>query len=150
MTAMRKAFGLGLALAFATPAAYAAQTCPADQQPMQESRLFFGRSISGGGAVTDAQFAAFLKAEVVPRFPDGFTVMDGIGYWKGCTAPDATGGCERSKVAIFLHAPDAAASKRVSAVARAYAVRFHQQAVLRADAPTCVAFIGADGGAKAE
>ncbi len=46
------------------------------------TELYFGKSIPGGGTVTDAAFAQFLDQEVTPRFPAGFTVVPARGQFR--------------------------------------------------------------------
>ena len=65
----------------------AAPSCLPGEEGFTESRLYFGRSIEGQpepDAVTEADWADFVAAEVTPRFPNGFTVLDGAGHWRGC------------------------------------------------------------------
>jgi hypothetical protein len=38
--------------------------------------LFFGRSIPGGGEVSDEQFQGFVNNVITPRFPEGLTIFD--------------------------------------------------------------------------
>ena len=90
-------------------------------------RLYLGRSIEGRDAVTEQDWERFLHEAVVPRFPDGFTVLRGEGRWRGADTTEA----ERSFVLEIVHAGDSTASARVLEVAREYRVRFRQQAVLR-------------------
>ena len=59
------------------------QACPAGQEPMRMAQLYFGRSMPGEGTVSDAEFKTFLDQEITPRFPDGLTVIDGGGQWRG-------------------------------------------------------------------
>ncbi len=54
--------------------------CPGKgAHPALVAQLLFGRSLHGGGEVTDDQWRAFLADSVTPRFPDGLTVLDGAG-----------------------------------------------------------------------
>ena len=59
------------------PAGAAAQTpqCRAPQQPQQIAELLFGRNIGDRPGVSERSFARFLEREIVPRFPDGLTVL---------------------------------------------------------------------------
>jgi hypothetical protein len=95
--------------------------------------LLFGRS-----RVSEASFARFLAAEVTPRFPDGFTVLDARGQWR------APGGAkisrERSKVLIIAIPPDAKNDERLSQIIEAYKSRFRQQSVGLIVRPACVSF----------
>ena len=90
-------------------------------------RLYFGRSVEGRDSVSDADWERFLRETVVPRFPDGFTVLHAEGRWRGADTTEA----ERSFVLEVVHAGDSTAEARVLEVARAYRTRFRQKAVLR-------------------
>lgn len=107
-------------------------------EAMVETQLFFGLTKPGGGRLNAAQWDAFVRKEVVPRLPEGFTVLDGAGYWlSGETKRTIS---EHSKVIVRLHAPDAAADASIDAIAKAYKKRFAQDSVLRVDKPACARF----------
>lgn len=111
----------------------------------RETQLYLGRGIPGGGEVSDAQWRDFVESVVVPRFKDGFTVLDGTGFW--LDRETATTGQERSKLVVVFHPQDAGSEAALQAIASAYLRRFRQQAVLRAERPVCVTF---DAGPSAE
>ena len=46
---------------------------------MLRIELMFGRNVGDDLAVTEDAWAGFLANEVVPRFPDGFSVVDAAG-----------------------------------------------------------------------
>lgn len=100
-------------------------------------RLFFGRAIPGGGAVTEAEWNAFVSEEIVPRFPSGFTILRGSGHWKG---RDGAPVSEDAFVLEVVHGDDRAADAKVAAIAAAYRERFHQDAVMRLRAPITQSF----------
>jgi len=121
------------------------ESCTTGSMAWVETRLFMGRDIltpSGGGEVTDAEWQAFTNSDIIPRFPKGFTVLDGAGYWlgEGCTVADLPGGCERTKVLLIQHAAGAEAEAAIVATAESYRTRFNQQSVMRSDAPVCTRF----------
>ena len=96
--------------------------------PSQVSdRLFFGRGIPGGGEVTDAQWNAFVTEVIVPRFPQGFSVWRGAGYWKGDDGVPVT---EQTCVLEIVHGKDAKVDAKLEEIARAYRERFNQDAVM--------------------
>jgi hypothetical protein len=119
------------------PAA-AAPSCRASEQPMLRAELYFGRRVGGRSNVTDRQWAGFLAGEVMPRFPDGLTVLDGEGRWR----PRAGGPLlrERTKVVVIVvhDTPDVYA--RIDALIAAYTVRFRQSSVGRVFSPVCASF----------
>lgn len=105
---------------------------------MVETQLFFGLTKPDGATLSAAQWDAFVRKEVVPRLPEGFTVLGGAGYWlNGQTKRTIS---EHSKVIVRLHGPDAAADDAIDAIAEAYKKRFAQESVLRVDKPACARF----------
>ncbi len=124
--------------------------CPVGTFAWTETRLFFGRDIGDVGEVTPAQWRDFATAEIIPRFGDGFTVLDASGYWRGegckpdeIEAGDAelAGGCEKTKLLLVQYPPSAEADAKLNAIARAYIDRFKQEAVMRSDSAVCTRFI---------
>lgn len=69
------------------------------------TELYFGKSIPGGGTITDGAFAEFLDREVTPRFPAGFTVVAAMGQYQ-----ETSGVIEReaSAMVILLYPRDSA------------------------------------------
>lgn len=105
--------------------------------PMVETSLYLGMD-RPGGTVSRYEFQAFLETEVVPRWKEGFTVLDGQGFWQS----EASGATEReaSHVLIRIHDGSAAASAGIEAIRAAYIKDFRQDAVLRTDRATCADF----------
>lgn len=81
---MKRIGGLALALAVGGCAALErpAPACPAGQEYLRTAQLFLGRR-GAAPYVSDASLQRFVAVEVVPRFPDGVTLMDGGGEWRG-------------------------------------------------------------------
>jgi hypothetical protein len=127
-------FGAGAGAAAAkTPAS----DCSAPATVQTRSMLFFGMSRPKGGMVSEDQWQAFLKDEVTPRFPDGLTVLDGRGQWRG---PRGVIDREPSKVVIIEHPETAAARRKVEQLIAAYKKAFEQEAVLWEREQVCAAF----------
>jgi len=103
-----------------------------------ETRLYLGLSQPNGPNVSASAFARFLKAEVTPRLPEGYTLLEGQGFWR----EDRSGKTisEPSRVLIHLHDASTEKNSTLDAIAAAYRQAFHQEAVLRTDTRTCVAF----------
>src|SRR5262245_59931895 len=95
------------------------------------TELFFGSS-RPEGEVTDAEFQQFLDGFVKPRFPDGLTLLAGVGQFRGA---DGIPVHERSRVLILLYPDDERGenSKRIEEIRAAYKSQFRQQSVLRSD-----------------
>jgi len=120
--------------------------CASSTFAWTETRLFFGRDIGDVGEVTAEQWRDFTVAEVIPRFGDGFTVLDGAGYWKGasCKAVLVDGGCEKSKILLVQYPPSFEADAKLKAIAAAYIKQFSQEAVMRSDSAVCTQFYSGD------
>ena len=112
--------------------------CPEGTERWIEHRLFMGRGGSDGEIVDDEAWDAFLDEEITPRFPDGLTVVDGAGQWRGS---DGVILQERSKVLVILAPPGDAAKARLDEISQEYKQRFSQEAVLRTVDEVCVAFL---------
>jgi hypothetical protein len=87
-------------------------------------------------AAGEDAWIAFLDEEVTPRFPDGFSVFDAYGQWRG----NADVARLRSKVLVVLHPDTPEARARIEAVRTAFLARTGQLSVLRASWPAAVSF----------
>jgi hypothetical protein len=107
--------------------------CSGTQKSWVVADLLFGRT-----RVSEASFARFLAAEVTPRFPDGFTLIDASGQWR---APGSNRiSKERSKVLTIAMPPGADNDARLQQIIEAYKTRFRQQSVGLITRPACVSF----------
>lgn len=111
--------------------------CPDGTDHFVEYQLFMGRSNASGEIVDDAEWAAFLEDTVIPRFPDGLTVLDGQGHWRG--AQDIAYQ-ERSKILVVLAPPGDGPMGLTTEISDEYKRRFGQESVLRVVDDTCVSF----------
>lgn len=113
----------------------------AQAEPWARSELFFGTTKPDGAAFTNEEWLQFLKDEVTPRFPDGLTVLTGLGQWR-----DSSGTIiqERSNDLIILYPLSTAleSSTKLEEIRDAYEQQFNQSSVLRADdgVPDCTSF----------
>lgn len=80
-------------------------------------QLFLSRNIPDSGNVTQPMMNSFIQNEVCSRF-DGFTVTEGIGFWKG----------ESENVTILTFITDD--SESVQEIAEAFKAQFRQESVL--------------------
>lgn len=89
------------------------------------SRIYLGRNVGPMEAplytVDQHQMDEFLNGIVAPSF-DGFTVLEGYGYWKG----------QREKVVIveIIHDGGKDSTALVLFIAETYAARFSQDCVM--------------------
>ena len=118
-------------------ASLAPATCPAGQSQGRAVELFFGRNIGDRVGVSEADFQSFVDTELTPRFPDGLTVLDAAGQWRGTAG---VVGREPSKMVILALPGRAGDEAKLDAVRAAYKTRFSQEAVLIVTQPSCLGF----------
>ena len=129
---------LGFLVLLAAPGSRAdAPPCPAGTDRYAEYRLFFGRNRDGVEVVSDSEWRSFLAEEITPRFPDGLTVVDAAGQWRGASGTIER---ERTKMLLVLAAPGEDAMRRTEEIAEAYKRTFGQSSVLRVVASACASF----------
>ena len=113
----------------------------ANAEPWVRTELFFGTAKPDGTAVSEAEWQAFLDAEVTPRFPEGLTVLSGAGQYQG---EDEQIVQEGSKIVILLYPREAVSESNaeIEQIRTAYERAFRQESVLRADdgRPVCTSF----------
>lgn len=135
-----------LSLLLAAPFHASANVLPSEVsigsvQTWYRTELYFGRSIPGGGAVSDTEWDTFLAEVVTPRFPDGFTVLKASGHYREQSGKIIT---EPSEVIVFLYPGNRRMSSRrkIEEIRRHYARQFKQESVLRLDfrSPVKVSF----------
>lgn len=104
-----------------------AEGCAAGTAPAVVAEAYFGRSQAGREAVGEAEWARFLEEVATPAFPDGLTVLEAGGQWRGGDGRIAR---ERSKL-LLVALPGATAAEalaRLAPVTAAYGARFAQRA----------------------
>ncbi|WP_372623873.1 DUF3574 domain-containing protein [Falsiroseomonas sp.] len=113
--------------------------CPAGLSPATVAETFFGRNAGGREVVSDADWARFLDEVVTPAFPDGLTVLDGAGQWRGRAGQVAR---ERTKLLLVAlpGGTPAEATARLAPVIAAYRARFGQESVMVTTRAGCVGF----------
>ncbi|MDE2486308.1 MAG: DUF3574 domain-containing protein [Alphaproteobacteria bacterium] len=108
--------------------------CPAGQHAVRTAQLFFGQRQEGKPWVPEPAFRRFVDEELVTRFPDGVTVLDGGPRWKDDADPQIR---QAAKVALIVLPEGPEAQTRLAAVRRAYKARFDQESRMRMTAPAC-------------
>ncbi|MBW4622283.1 MAG: DUF3574 domain-containing protein [Cyanosarcina radialis HA8281-LM2] len=103
------------------------------------TELFFGSLKPNGSQVSEAEFQAFLNREITPRFPDGLTLLTGLGQFKNSQGFIIR---ERSRQLILLYPIDRArdSNGKIEQIRKAYNSAFQQESVLRTDEISCVSF----------
>jgi hypothetical protein len=96
------------------------------------TELYFGTARANTTPVTEAEFQGFLDATITPAFPDGLTLLKGLGQFRGAAGVTIE---ETSFLVILLYPADARreSSEKIEAIRRAYKEQFTQESVLRSD-----------------
>jgi hypothetical protein len=103
-----------------------------------KTELFFGSAKPDGSMVTLEEFRLFLGQEVTPRFPDGLTLLVGLGHFREASGATVQ---ERSMLLILLYPfRQSGSSDNIEQIREAYKIAFQQQSVLRVDSRACVSF----------
>lgn len=119
------------------PPQAASLACPPGTDPWQRLELIFGRSIPGGGRVSDKDWEGFVKRVLSPAFPDGLSVVPAEGRW---LSPTGEHFVEDSLVVLVYLPAEIAAGEQIDGVIASYKALFQQEAVLFATSPSCLAF----------
>lgn len=131
---LARALALLTFAAWALPAA--AEPCADPLKPMLRAELFFGRTIGDRFGVTDRLWQIYVDRELTPRFPEGFTVIDGRGQWREDDAVMR----EASKIVIMVMPDSADARTRIATAMNAYIKQFRQKSVGLVTQTVCAAF----------
>ncbi|MGD0093313.1 MAG: DUF3574 domain-containing protein [Planctomycetota bacterium] len=100
------------------------------------TELYFGLA-RPGGQVSAEEWRDFLDSFVTPRFPEGLTVCDASGQWRGSKGVVEK---ESTKLLILIHEGKGAQEKGIEEIRAEYKRRFQQESVLRVDMPVRAAF----------
>lgn len=96
------------------------------------TELYLGRSKPDGSFVSDGEWERFLADVVTPRFPDGFTILQGTGQYREKSGKIIS---EPSQVLVFLYtkATKRESRRKIEEIRAAYVKQFSQESVLRLD-----------------
>lgn len=136
MRRSRLAIVVGLIATLTACASMPAPSCKSGERPAIHDSLYFGTA-KPTGVVTPEEWAEFLRDTVTPRFPQGLTVSQASGEWRGA---DGALVHESSYLLHLVHASDASSEKKVVELVSVYKARFQQEAVLRVKVGACVSF----------
>jgi hypothetical protein len=114
-----------------------ASACATGLESRRTAQLYFGRNIGGAFGVTDADWQAFVDAEITPRFPAGLSISEVSGQWRG---PNGEIVREPSKAVMIILAGDADEPAKLDAIRTAYVTKFRQDAVMLIQQTACVGF----------
>lgn len=98
--------------------------------------LYFGLS-HPKGTISENEWQEFLRTQVTPRFPNGFTVWEADGQWRKA---NGSIGKERAKVLLLVHEESEAVRTDLADIVENYKRTYQQQSVLWETAPVCASF----------
>jgi Protein of unknown function (DUF3574) len=107
-------------------------------EAFSRTELFFGLS-RPGGVITEADFKSFVDVAVTPRFPDGLTVLSGVGQFRDSSGTIIVEGAKQM-ILLYPRGDRDAADKKIEQIRSDYKRAFQQQSVLRTDDVSCVSF----------
>ena len=98
--------------------------------------LYFGLA-RPAGTISERQWKAFVRDEITRRFPQGFTIWEAHGQWRGA---DGRISRERAKVLLLVHPISTDARDALASLVESYKRLFQQESVLWETATVCAAF----------
>lgn len=105
--------------------------CRSGETPVVVETLYFGTA-TPDGRVSAADWQDFLARELTPRFPQGLTVGDAQGQWRG-----ADGRIVHEDTHVLTLITDGSDESALATVIVAYRARFRQEAVLHVRHAAC-------------
>ena len=127
--------GVGFMLLQADAPAQSAD-CKPPARAQVRHELVFGTARAHGVPLREDEWQSFVDSVVTPRFPDGLTVLNASGQWRG------EGGLtkEQARILVIWHDRLPSRDADIEAIRAAYKARFDQESVLRIDSVSCVSF----------
>lgn len=105
------------------------------------TEIFFGRNKPDGTEVSEEEFTKFLNETITPQFPEGLTVLDGIGQFREANGKIIQ---EKAKVLVLLFSSKMRKqnNRKIERIRTVYKNHFQQESVLRVDStlPVRVSF----------
>ena len=132
--------GSGQAVGFTLPKKTSRQTLIKPGQ-FYRTELFFGRNKPDGNEVSETEFNEFLNETITPEFPEGLTILDGIGQFREASGKIIQ---EKAKVLVLIYSSKMRRqnNRKIERIRNAYKKRFQQESVLRVESvlPVKVSF----------
>ncbi len=92
-----------------------------------QDELYFGRN-RPGGVVSEEQFQNFLRTVITPRFPDGLTVINANGQFRGSKGIITR---EPTKIVVLIYPYSRKNTQAIQEIINKYKQQFQQESVLR-------------------
>ena len=125
-----------MSLALAACVSPRSPVCKPGERLTVQDTLYFG-TLRAGGAVTADEWSRFLETAVTPRFPQGLTVSQASGQWRGTDGAIVR---ESTYVLSLIHPDGAPSEAAIAEIVASYKSTFRQESVLRSRAETCATF----------
>lgn len=123
-------------LTMLAPFAMGEPACAPTGKEFTRTTLYFGLA-KPAGTITEKQWKTFVREDVTPRFPAGFTVWQADGQWQ---MTDGRIARERAKVLLVVHENTNNVREALAALVVSYKRKFQQESVLWETAMVCAAF----------
>jgi hypothetical protein len=118
------------------PAEAASVACAPAGVTYTRTTLYFGLA-HPAGTISEREWKLFLREEVTPRFPRGFTSWEAEGQWRNGDGRIAR---EPAKVLLIVHAGTQDVRDALIGLVERYKQTFRQESVLWESAAVCAAF----------
>ena len=118
------------------PVSAEAAECTPPARAQVRHELVFGTARAHGIPLREDEWQSFVDSVVTPRFPDGLTVLNANGQWRG----EAGLTNEQARILVIWHDRSPSRDADIEAIRSAYKERFDQESVLRIDSVSCVSF----------
>ena len=103
-----------------------------------KEELYFGMDIPNGGTISEEEWNTFVASEITPRFPDGITILNGLGQYRYQTGTITK---EPTKIVIiFFREHVEEQEKAIDDIIGLFKQHFHQESVLKATSRVSVKF----------
>ena len=121
--------------------------CQTPSNSWIRTELFFGLTTSNGTVIADSDWDAFLAKSIVPRFPEGLTVVTATGSWLNAQRQTQS---EPSRMSVILYPANQSArvDPQIAKVTSEYIHQFAQESVLRSDTRATTKFYSRDPAKK--
>lgn len=115
---------------------FPSKNCNIGQEESAQESIYFGTG-KKEGYVTSHEWSEFLDNTVTPKFPEGLTVTQASGQWKG---NDGVVIKEPSYILTIVHNNSKTKVDSIIEIINTYKTKFQQEAVLRVKSNACISF----------
>ncbi|WP_421908354.1 DUF3574 domain-containing protein [Methanolacinia petrolearia] len=100
--------------------------------------IYFGLSRPDGTTITETDWDNFVNEEIVPCFPEGFTIVDSKGYWQDYSTNVTI--AENSKIVIIYGGFSEEDIQKIIDLKNIYKEEFEQDSVMLVVSSSFVSF----------